>query len=142
MNSTFVDVVEDVKKLSFDEKEELRDLLDNRGLSPRAAPLKNGIVTGRKSGNDSRIRVVAAVRVCAGKRATDICLPAWQVRTNRTEQHAPFEATIGCHPGSVGWRHPHAKHSVDGHAEGRRDFAERVVRSQAAACLYRVFGLG
>lgn len=29
MGVAFVDVVEDVKKLSFDEKEELRDLIDN-----------------------------------------------------------------------------------------------------------------
>lgn len=29
MGVTFVDVVEDVKKLSFDEKEELRALIDN-----------------------------------------------------------------------------------------------------------------
>lgn len=29
MNGTFVDVVEDVKKLSTEEKQELKDLLDN-----------------------------------------------------------------------------------------------------------------
>ncbi|MGH9948795.1 MAG: hypothetical protein ACRD6X_16600 [Pyrinomonadaceae bacterium] len=29
MNTVFVDVVEDVKRLTFDEKENLRDLIDN-----------------------------------------------------------------------------------------------------------------
>lgn len=35
MGITFVDVVEDVKQLSFDEKEELRDLIDSYLLEER-----------------------------------------------------------------------------------------------------------
>ena len=41
MNTVFVDVVEDVKRLTFDEKENLRDLIDNYLVEERRDEILN-----------------------------------------------------------------------------------------------------
>lgn len=58
MNGTFVDVVEDVKRLSTEEKQELKDLLDNYLVEER----RNEILTNYEESRSEALNFSADIR--------------------------------------------------------------------------------